>query len=115
MIGPKRCRKPGCGANIATGHPCTDYDCPEHFVLASDYQAMEKARAAAIAALQSENARMREATLREAAKIVRDRADFSLSSTAKKTGHKPIWHHFANSCADTLEQIATLSAPDVTR
>lgn len=61
MSGSVRCRKPGCGANVTTGHPCTDYDCPERFVLASDYQAMEKARDATIAALQSENARLREA------------------------------------------------------
>lgn len=62
---------------------------------------------ALVAQLQAEGERKRQNTLREAAKIVRARADFSLAR--KEAPRRPLWHHFANSCADTLEQIAALT------
>jgi chromosome segregation ATPase len=38
-----RCAKPGCGALHIVGHPCTDWDCPQQYVSAADYRAVESA------------------------------------------------------------------------
>lgn len=36
----ERCAKPGCGALRVLGNPCTDWDCPQLFVVAAEHKSL---------------------------------------------------------------------------
>lgn len=104
----RRCSKPGCGALAKIGSPCTDWDCPQQTVSASDYAAL-RSRCAELEAERDEarqTAKDNDDALErwrnnfDALLAARDEAVAALEPFAKLADQIDAWGHGDDSTCD---------------